>query len=190
MRRSLILYYLLLYKPLGYILAFFGMIIGGDETVFITAFLARERFLELNLVLLVILVGVFWGDLFWYVLGTRLKEESFLGRWVIKLTQPFDEHLTNNSFRTIFISKFTYGFNHAVLIRAGMLKVNFRKFLFSNTLSILFWVAIVGGLGYFSSVSLHTLKHYLRYTEIALLSGLVGFALLESLARWMLKKGL
>ena len=186
--KSIILSYLLLNKPLGYALAFLGMIIGGDEVLFTASFLTRYHFFRLKYIILVVLAGALLGDYIWYKFGTKMSEDSLFGKWISKITSHFDEHLKNNSGRTIFISKFIYGFNHIVLARAGMLGVPVRKVFISNGLATIFWVAIIGSLGYFSSSYLRDFKDILRYTEIALLLGLIGFLILEGVARHFLKK--
>ena len=124
--------------------------------------------------------GVIVGDNLWYRLGSWLKNSTrFFTRWVEKIAKPFDENLRNRPLRTIFISKFTYGFNHAILVRAGALGIKWKKLEESDLLATIVWVFIVGGLGYASSASLFYFKKYLRFGEIALLIGLILFCTLE-----------
>ena len=46
-----LLYYLTIWKPLGYGIVFLGMIFEGDAVLFAAVFLARERFFNLQTVI-------------------------------------------------------------------------------------------------------------------------------------------
>lgn len=187
---SLFLSYILAYQTIGYILAFFGMIIGGDEVLFIAAFLTREGYFSVLIMSIVLFIGVFIGDYFWYWLGKTLLPETMFQKWVAKLTSRFDDHIMEKPLRTLIISKFIYCFNHAILIRAGSRNLSKNIYLKNNTIAIIIWIIVVGGLGYFSSASLSLIKRFIQYTEFGLLIGLVVFLLIEKGIQKLLKKGL
>jgi len=173
---SFTLLYLTTYRPVGYLLFFLGMLIEGDAVLFTASFLGHQRFFEFPFVVVIGLAGALLGDSMWYFLGTKLNEHTPLfHKWLGRLSQPFDEHLKKNLLHTIFISKFTYGFHHALLARAGALRVPYRKFLIDDILATLPWFAIVATLGYVSSASIGILRHSLRSVQVALFIGLVVF---------------
>lgn len=188
---SLIASYLGFLGPLGYILLFLGMIFEGDAVLFLAGFLTHQGFFEPIPMAATVLWGVIVGDNLWYSLGLKFKKSSFfLNRWARRITAPFDGHLLNKPMRTIFISKFTYGLNHAILVRAGELGIKWKHLEKGDILATLLWAAIVGGLGYFSSASFSLVKSYLRFTEIALLLGFLIFFGLEYLITEKTKKRL
>lgn len=178
--QSLFLDYLILWQPLGYILAFFGMVFEGDGSLFAIAFLTAEGFFDAGDMLIVVFLSVIFGDTLWYFVG-RNYIASFprVTAWINRFAKPFDQHLSERPTRTLLLTKFVYGAHHAVLIRAGMSKMDFRKFIKSDLISIVVWVAVIGGLGYFSSISLSYEKKYLRYAEISLLIALILFFIVE-----------
>lgn len=177
---TLFLNYLVLWRPLGYILAFFGMIFEGDGTLFTVFFLTREGFFDIGDMTMIVFVATFFGDTLWYWIGRKyIASFPRIQRWVDRFAKPFDHHLKENPTRTLLLTKFVYGAHHAVLVRAGMFRMDFKKFLRSDLVSIFVWVAVVGGFGYFSSVSLAHEKHYLRYAEVALLIALILFFAME-----------
>lgn len=179
---TLLPHYLAYWQPLGYIILFLGMMVEGDTVLFVAAYLTHAGYFALTPMLLTALWGMILGDNLWYTLGLKLRKSErlqFIAKWAEGLAQPFDEHLRENPFRTIFIAKFTYGFNRAVITRAGMLNLRWKKIEESDILATLLWMAIVGGLGYFSSASLSYLKSYIRYGEVGLLIAVVLFFLLE-----------
>ena len=190
---SLLAHYLTIWEPLGYIVIFIGMMFEGDTVLFIAAFLVQQGALGIVPVVLASLWGMLLGDNLWYSLGLKLRNsEKFpiAKKWAEGLAQPFDDHLRQNPFRTIFLAKFTYGFNRAIITRAGMLNLKWKRIEESDILATLLWGIIVGGLGYFSSASLSYLKSYLKYGEVALFISVVFFIILERIVSVQSKKRL
>lgn len=184
---SFIFHYLVFWRPLGYLIIFLGMILEGETLLFITGFLTHGKLFDIGDVLLIAMSGVLIGDLFWYWLGKILDPASFLARRLEKIAVHFDRHLMARPFRTIFISKFAYGLNHALLLRAGALRIRTGDFIVSDFPAAILWVLAVGGLGYFSSASFFLVRHYLRFAELALLLGLIIFILIINLWRISLR---
>jgi len=188
---SLFLPYLILWRPLGYFLVFIGMVVEGDAVLFAAAFLAHQGFFDFGDTLIIVASGVIIGDLAWYLLGARFNNSStFVGRWVEKITASFDDHLKNSMFRTLFLSKLTYGMHHPLLMRAGMLDVGLKKFIKKDIWASAAWILVVGGLGYFSSYSFRLIRRYLRYTEFTLLLALLTFFIVRHFINLFSKKRL
>lgn len=176
---SFLMYYLIISRPIGYILVFIGMIIEGDILLFTAAFLTHQGIFDIGDMLIAVLAGAIIGDALWYLLGLKLNNSSlFLTRWMDRIARPFDKQLANRPFHTIFISKFIYGIHHALLIRAGNLKLSFREFVLVDFLAIVLWIAVVGGFGYISGASFALSKQYLRFVEFGLAAGLIVFFIL------------
>lgn len=186
----MILHYLSEYQTLGYIIIFLGMMIEGDILLFTTGFLTHRGYFNIDVALLAVFLGVIIGDNIWYVLGETISEKSFLGRFITRITAPFDEHLKNRTIRTIFISKFAYGLYRPTLLRAGMLRLSFKKFIEGDISASIVWILLIGGLGYLSSVSFFLIRRYLRYTELTLFFSLILFILISHLLRHISKKEL
>jgi len=187
---SFLFHYLTFWEPLAYILIFIGMMLEGDTVLFIAAFLTHQGILHPLPMLLTALWGMILGDNLWYSLGFKLRNSNTaLNRWAEKLAQSFDEHFKKHPFRTIFLSKFTYGVGHAIFFRSGAIRIKWNKLEQSDILATLFWMLIVGGLGYFTSASFSLVKHYLKFGEVALLLGLIIFFALEHLMVKKSKRG-
>ncbi|MBI3495451.1 hypothetical protein HY065_02385 [Candidatus Berkelbacteria bacterium] len=58
------------------------------------------------------------------------------------------------------------------MARAGMVGLGFKKLLRANVPASFVWVVAVGGLGYFFGASWVVVRHYFRFTEVALLIGI------------------
>jgi membrane-associated protein len=177
---SLFLFYLTVWRPLGYVLVAFGMVFEGDGMLFTSAFLTAEGFFDIGDILIVIFISVLLGDSMWYWIGKKyaMRFPRFVNV-VNKFAKPFDRQMTRNPTRTLIVTKFLYGAHHAVLIRSGMLNLGFKKFIKGDLIAIPVWVSVVGGLGFFSERTLLPARQYLKFAEISLLLGLIAFFALE-----------
>lgn len=177
--------------PYTYIVLFIGMVLEGDMVLFTAAFLMHQGVFDPGKALLTAFLGVIFGDLLWYTLGSKLKETDWrIARWAISIAKPFDEHLRTQPFHTIFMSKFAYGFHHAILMRAGALRIKIKRFLKDDIASTISWMFIIVMFGYFSSASFDLIKHYIRFAEIALFVGLLIFFIIWHYLAQRLKKRL
>ena len=185
---SILAHYLALWRPLGYLLAFAGIVLEGDMTLFSAAFLTHLGLFEASPMAATSLAAVWIGDLGWYGLGRWLCTRfARVDRLFCRLAGPLDRALKSHPGRAIFVSKFAYGLNHLTLIRAGAGRQPLKVFFGSDLPAGLVWLAAIGGLGYFFGASSQYLKHYLRYSEIGLLVGLVLVLVLRRLISDRLK---
>ena len=177
---SLFLFYLTLWRPLGYSLVALGVAFEGDGMLFTSAFLTAEGFFDVGDMMIIIFLSVILGDTIWFLIGRNyIRRFPRLVRLVNKFAKPFDRHLSENPTRTLIFTKFLYGANHAMLLRAGMSEISYKKFIKADLVSIPIWITVVGGLGFFSAHTLHSARHYLKFAEISLALALIGFFVLE-----------
>jgi len=175
----------------SYVMVFIGMFIEGDVILFAASFLAYQGYFDLVKLIPIVFGGVLIGDSVWYWLGDKFKSEnSIIHKWVEHVAEPFDEHVRMNPLRAIFISKFAYGFHHAILMRAGALHIRWEKIFKSDIIATIFWGLIIGGVGYASAATFLPFKRYLKYGEIALFLALVGFWIIYRLISAKTKKRL
>lgn len=169
--------YLLIWKSVGYGVAFVGMIVEGELLLLVFAFLTSQGYFNFFYMFASVFFGAIFGDVLWYWLGVYLFRNSKIQfpAWVHRLSHPLDRHLRDRPGKTIFISKFVYGTNKATLTRAGALDVNMKKFLVSNVYANLVWILSIGGLGYVFGASIPLMRKYIRDVEIILLLTAVLF---------------
>lgn len=195
MVHSVILKYFIIWKPLGYIVAFFGMMLEGEGFLFALSFLTHRGFFNAVYMFFILLAGALIGDLFWYWFGRRFNTShipfAFLRNWIDKIAKPLDDHLINRTKHTVFISKFVYGFHRLIMIRSGSLKIKLIDIIKIDIVATIVWIFVIGGLGYLSSLSLHFTRRRLRLTEIALAISIIVFILFwDFIVRKLLKKKL
>lgn len=175
---------------LGYVVVFIAMIFEGDVFLFTAAFLTHLGFFDPVNMFVAVVTGALSGDLFWYWLGLRLNGSTGFTRWAKKIAAPFDDHLLQRPWHTIFLSKFIYGIHHAILVRAGMLKFKLSRYFKIDLISTLAWTTIVGGLGFLSSLSFERMRHQIKFMEGLLLAVILILLLVSYLVSYQAKKEL
>jgi membrane protein DedA with SNARE-associated domain len=186
---SHILYYSEQWHTIGYFLVAFGIFIEGDAVLFAAGFLSHQGLFDPFLAFLWLLAGGIVGDLVWYKIGAYLQgKDNRLVRWLKKMTDPLAPHLLERPKRSLFLSKFLYGINHAILCKAGALGLPLKEFVKDDLPGNIAWILIVGGLGYASSAGVVQVGRSLKYIEIGLVVGIILLTLISRLISRVLKK--
>lgn len=175
---------------LAYAAVALGMLLEGTVFLLAAVFLVARGVLNPVWTLIAALAGAFSEELIWYYIGSKLTDISRLSPWINKLVGGFDEHIRNKTLHTLIFSKFVYGIHRAVAARAGMLKVDFQKFLANAALAIIFWIAVIGGIAYVFNASFLKLEKYIRYVELVPLIVMVIFFSAAKVLSARLKKNL
>lgn len=168
------------WQPLGLAAIFLGLLIEGEIVIFTAMFLTHQGAFDLRLTIPVIISAVALNDLLWHRLGQSTYVTS---ERVVSLTKkigaPIDALLKKYPFRTFLITKFTYGLMRPTIIRSGMVGIPIKDFIKYDYPAAVFWITIVGGLGFFAGASLPFLKHYFKLAEIALVVVFIAFFILH-----------
>lgn len=171
-----------------YLVIFFGMFTDAAVMVFATVFLITAKVIGIVPGVTVLLLGIYFEQLFFYWLGLKLSAREKFSLWVDKVAKPFDRHLKSRPLHTLLISKFVYGLHRAMLVRSGMLKLPLKKFAEYAVYCSIAWLGVVGSLGAVFAGSYVELKKYFRYAEIVPLVLVAIFFLAEWLLAKKLKK--
>ncbi len=169
-----------------YLLIFFAMVFDAALTVFAAIFLAVSGTLLVIPTILVLILGTFGEQLLWYWVGGHLGKWTKLMNFLDGPAKPFDKHLVTRPGRTLTLSKFIYGIHRAMLVRAGMLKINFKKYVGIAVFSSLLWLSILGAFAVAFSASYEALKKYMSYAELVPL----GLVIIYFIADLRLSKNL
>lgn len=179
------------WQLIGYILFTAGLVIEGDAVLFTAGFLSHRGVFNPLLMFFWLLAGSTIGDVLWYRLGAWLQgKNNWLVRWLKKVTNPLGPHLLERPKRSLFLSKFLYGINHAILCKAGALGLPLKEFIRDDLPGNIAWILIVGGLGYASSAGVVHLGHSIRYAEMGLALGILAFMVISRTFTHFFKKKL
>ena len=188
--KLLFLYYILAYPVLAYSLLFLGMMVEGDLLLFAAAFLVELGFLNGWIALPLMFVGAIIGDSMFFEIWKRyLTRYAWLMRWSERLGSFFDKRLQTQLGAAILISKFLYYVHRPIQIRAGMLRIPFRKFFIADLWGTVLWFTTVALCAFLFGSAFSFLSHELRFAEVALALAFVLFYVLEYLVRkWLSKR--
>lgn len=181
------------YNNLAYFVLFLLMFIeGGDATLLASGFLIRLGYLDFWLVFPISIAGIFIRDIILYKIGRKYVEGIIeqCGRFLFITPKRFSaisQRLKNSRGKTIFISKFLYGLNHITILAVGAAKIDFKRFLKLDIITIIFWEIIMLGLGFFLGHSFSLVRHYVKDISIFLAITLVSFILIELFIKKLIK---
>ncbi|MES2953063.1 MAG: hypothetical protein V4674_00700 [Patescibacteria group bacterium] len=181
---SLLLAYLPHSVALGYLLVFLGMAIEGELVLFTALYLANIGYFSYQNIGLVLVVGIFASDFFWYRFGAFLHNHPRFSRaraFLERVTRLIDDQLAIRPIHTFIVSKFIYGLNRTTLARAGVSGMGVTKFLEADILAVVTWLFVIGGAGYALSESLENAARYIKYAEVGLLIGILAFIIITQI---------
>lgn len=168
----------------GYVILFLAMIVEGEVLLIVAGMLARLKAFDLGDVLWISFAGVMIGDALWYGLGiltSRSQRFARVARYAETSVHTFLPNFRARPFRSILLSKFIYGANHATLILSGIMHVRFSIFIKAEAYASFAWVAIYAVAGFmFGHAALAMTHKAVRFALITLVF-VVGFILIQ---RW------
>jgi membrane protein DedA with SNARE-associated domain len=150
----------------GYPALFLGSFLEGESFLIAAGFLAKRGYLNLNLVIIVALMGAYLGDIALYFLGRKKGRAIILRFPQIRIYYPKAKKLFHKyGIWAIFITRYLYGLRFASAAFFGLMKMRTRDFLFLAFISCLVWSIIIGYLGYVFGASLDILIGHVKHYE-------------------------
>jgi membrane-associated protein len=144
------------------------MIVEGPIVTVICSMLAKLGAFNVFLVFILSVLGDMIGDILLYGLGYHFgmvfvrKVGKYIGiteKLVLKMEGYFQRH----GGKTIFTVKSTTGLCWATFTAAGIVKMDFRKFLKYSFLGGLIWSAFLVALGYFYGYMWKEIRGYITW---------------------------
>ncbi len=169
-------------SPLPYGLIFLGMLVEGNATMLVVGFLISEGKFSWPALILAAFLGSVVEQFFWFWFGKRLKNSNTkIAKWIIEKSNHFDEHFLHRPKTTLLFTKFIYGVHRAAIARAGVIGIPGKTYAKHIFPIMLFWLAVMGALGFGLSKSFSLLNNYIHYAEIFVLGLLFVIVVLQRL---------
>ncbi len=160
-----------LFAETGLLIGFF---LPGDSLVFVSGLLCATspQLLGVNIFMLMAsmcfaaIVGNMFGYYFGYKAGETLyekKDSLFFKKSHLLTTKAFYE---KHGGKTIILGRFLPIVRTFAPILAGVIKIDFKKFMFYNIVGALAWINSIGLAGYFLGQKFPGIKNYLGYIII------------------------
>lgn len=134
----------------GYIIITAGTFLEGETILLVGAFLANQKYLHIDMVILAALVGSFTGDQLYFFIG-RTKSDFITRRFSKskKRVEKFQRLLKKHDIIVILTFRFIYGLRSIAPFAIGMSGVQVWKFFVLNFISAVLWAISIGLLGYY-----------------------------------------
>jgi membrane-associated protein len=160
-----------LFAETGLLIGFF---LPGDSLVFVSGLLCATspQLLGVNIFILMLLmcfaaiIGNMFGYYFGYKAGETLyekKDSLFFKKSHLLTTKAFYE---KHGGKTIILGRFLPIVRTFAPILAGVIKIDFKKFMVYNIIGAVAWINSIGLAGYFLGQKFPSIKNYLGYIII------------------------
>ena len=156
---------------------FIGFFLPGDSLVFITGLICATQpellklpvYSVLGTMVLSAILGNITGYLFGYKVGEGLykkKDNLFFKKSRLISTQKFyDKH----GGKTLVLGRFLPYIRTFAPILAGVIKIDFKKFMLYNIVGAVAWIGSIGSIGYFLGSVVPGIENYLGYIILSLI---------------------
>lgn len=170
------------------------MIIEGPVITIIAAMLAKLGAFNIFLVFVFSVLGDMIGDVILYGLGYKFgmtfvrRVGKYMGiteKLVLKMEKYFEKH----GGKTIFTVKATTGLCWATFTAAGIVKMDFKKFVKYSFIGGVAWSGFLIALGYFYGYMWFELRNYIEWAGwVAVASAIVSIASVQLYKKYQSKK--
>lgn len=154
-----------------------GFFLPGDSLVFISGLLCatNKSLLKVSILELILLMSLaaITGNVFGYYFGKKVGTSLFNRKDTLLFKKKYLE--TTHSFyekhggKTLFLGRFLPIIRTFAPILAGVIKIDFKKFMVYNITGAFCWISSVAGIGYFLGAKFPQTKDYLGYIVIGLI---------------------
>ena len=144
------------------------MIIEGPVATLMAAMLASLGAFNIFVVLIFSILGDAIGDVILYGLGYKFGMGFVrrVGKYIgitEKLVLRMEKYFSNHGGKTIFAVKSTTGLCWATFTAAGIVKMDFKKFLKYSILGGIIWSGFLVAMGYFYGYLWREIKDYIDW---------------------------
>jgi len=154
-----------------------GFFLPGDSLVFISGLLCatNPNLLNVNITELILLMSLaaIVGNTFGYYFGKKVgeglynrKDSLLFKKKHLETTRSFYE---KHGGKTLFLGRFLPIIRTFAPILAGIIKIDWKKFMLYNIAGAICWIGSVAGVGYFLGARFPATKDYLGYIVIGLI---------------------
>ncbi len=152
----------------GYAIMLPLMIIEGPVATIIAALLASLGAFNVFVVLFLSIIGDMAGDIIFYCLGYKygIGFVRRVGKYIgitEKLVLKMEKYFKHHGGKTIFAVKSTTGLCWATFTAAGIVKMDFRKFIKYSFLGGIVWSGFLVAMGYFYGYLWREIKQYIEW---------------------------
>lgn len=178
----------------GYAIMLPLMIIEGPVVTIIAAMLASLGAFNVFVVLILSIIGDMGGDIIFYGLGYKygMGFVRRVGKYIgitEKLVLRMEKYFEHHGGKTIFAVKSTTGLCWATFTAAGIVKMDFKKFVKYSFLGGVIWSGFLVAMGYFYGYLWREIQIYIKWIGWVIFGvAIVTFAVINIYKSYQAKK--
>jgi len=161
--------YIINLGELAYIFLFVINLIPGAGIVapILGGFFSSIGYLKFVLIFPILVFAEIIVGIIWYFIG-YFSGRKPLDKWGHKIKLDKNKlELAENYFSkyaglTVFFGELSYGFTIAVMIIAGVMKMNFKKFVSIHAIGAFLWILMIFSISYFFGFSYKSIEIYIK----------------------------
>lgn len=152
----------------GYAIMLPLMIIEGPVATVIAGLMASLGAFNIFIVFVLSLIGDIIGDVIFYGLGYKFgrKFVEKVGKYIgitEELVDKLEKYFASHGGKTVFVAKSTTGLCWAAFVTAGIVKMNFKKFIVYSFLGGIVWSGLLATMGYFYGYLWREIQIYIKW---------------------------
>ena len=156
---------------------FVGFFLPGDNLVFIAGLLCATKPLLMNVsfpvLLLLMMSAAIIGNVFGYWFGRKAgeklysrKDSFFFRKSHIETTKMYYE---KHGGKTLILGRFIPIIRTFAPILAGVIKIEFKKFMLYNMIGAVAWIGGIGSIAFYLGKQFPQIENYLGYIFVGLI---------------------
>ena len=168
-----------LFETCGYIASFLGTLIEGEVLLLTSVLSSQLGHFNYFGGMIAAFFGAFLKDSIKFMLVKKYGNKLLKSK--PKLQSKLDSNSTWFEKRPFFYMTFyrlMYGFGTPILMLSGLKNIPYVRFAFHSAISVLIWVALIGGLGYFCAEILIKNLNFLKENSLEVIGVLAVAGLL------------
>ncbi len=169
-----------LFETCGYIASFLGTFIEGEILLLTSVISSKLGYFNYFGGMMAAFFGAFLKDSIKFMLVKKY------GKKLLKNKPDLHSKLNSTSIwfekRPYFYMTFyriMYGFGTPILMLSGLKDISYGRFAFHSAISVLLWIALIGGIGYFCAEIMVENLNFLKEHAIEMIGILVVLGLLH-----------
>lgn len=178
------------FSDYGILITFLGGLLGGEEVIITLVFLSAIGLLPLWWILVFVTIGEYLTDTILFSIGRisllrRLHKIEKLAAFYKKANKLILKVSKKNITLTLLYSKFIYGTRILTLIYLGSRKTKWKKFMVSELIVVIIWMAIIVTLGWFGGTSIKQVSMIFKDIGLTIASLIVFIVLIVMMKKWI-----
>lgn len=156
---------------------FVGFFLPGDNLIFIAGLLCATKpelmHVSFPLLLILMMSAAIIGNMFGFWFGKKAgetlykrKDSFFFRKKHIEITKAYYE---KHGGKTLIIGRFLPIIRTFAPILAGVIKIEFKKFMLYNLIGAVLWIGSIGSIAFYLGKQFPQVENYLGYIFIGLI---------------------